>query len=101
MPKYLKANVSVTGNNHGPIIMDMKILCSTCSTEQDYIQEAEQHGCEHIIVCERARVYFIRCARRHFKKEGYLSMKYKPRQDSVPPYRLNIVLSTEKHDQNT
>ena len=45
-------------------------------------------------------VYFIRCARCRFKKEGFLCMKYKPSQEGLPPYRLKIASSHEKHDKN-
>ena len=44
-------------------------------------------------------VYFIRCARCRFKKEGFLCMKYKPSQEGLPPYRLKIASSHEKHDK--
>ena len=103
MPKYLKASASITGNNHGPITMEMKIE-ETCArlALQSRIASKKRH---HMVVDTSSwvngrEIYFIRCARRHFKKEGFLCMKYKPKQDGVSPYRLNIVPSTEKHDEN-
>ena len=102
MPKYLKANTSITGSNHGPITMEMKVdeTCARLVLQSRII--SKKH---HIIMDTSSwvtgrEVYFIRCARRQFKKEGFLCMKYKPGQDGLPPYRLKIVSSTEKHDEN-
>ena len=102
MPKYLKANASITGSNHGPITMEMKIdeTCARLVLESRIISKKHHVVMDTSSWVNGREVYFIRCARRHFKKEGYLCMTFKPRQDGVSPYRLNIVPSTEKHDVN-
>ena len=102
MPRYLKANASMTGNNHGPLTMEMKID----ETRARFILQSRIISKKHDKVMDTSswvtgrEVYFIRCARRRFKKDGFLCMKYKPSEGSSPPYRLKIVPSTEKHDEN-
>ena len=97
---YLKANTSITGNNDGPITLEMKIdeSCARLVLQSRVISKKR-----HQMVVDTSswvagrEVYFIRCARRYFRKEGFLCMKFKPSQNGLPPYRLKIVSSTEKH----
>ena len=102
VPRYLKANASVTGKNHGPLTMEMK-LDETCAR---LVLQSRIISKQHHMVMDTSswvtgrEVYFIRCARRRFKKEGFLCMKYKPSQEGLPPYKLKIVPSTEKCDEN-
>ena len=101
MPRYLKANTTITGNNHGPITMEMKVD-ETCArlVLQGRIASNKHHMIMDTSLWVAGReVYFIRCARRRFKKEGFLCMKYKPSLEGLP-YRLKIVSSTEKDDEN-
>lgn len=101
MPRYLKASTDVKGRNNGPITVDMKVD-ETCArlVLQSRVASKKQVMDTTSWVTGR-EVYFIRCARRRFKKEGFLCMKFKPSQDKVPVYRLKIVPSTEQHnDEN-
>ena len=103
IPKYLNADASVRGKNPGPIQVEMKVK-ESCAR---LVLQSRVHTKKHQMVMDTTSwvngrdVYFIRCARRRFKKEGYLCMKFKPGQDRVPPYRMKIVPSTDAHnDEN-
>ena len=102
MPRYLKANTSITGRNHGPLTMEMKIdeTCARLVLQSRIISKKHNMVMDTSSWVTGREVYFIRCARRRFKKEGFLCMKYKPSQEGLPPYRLKIASSHEKHDEN-
>ena len=103
MPRYLKADANVTGKNTGPITMDMKVdeTCARLVLQSRILSKKHQVVMDMTSWVTGRDAYFIRCARRRFKKEGFLCVKFKPSQDRVPPYRLKIVQSTDNHnDEN-
>ena len=103
MPKYLNADASVRGKNPGPIQVEMKVeeSCARLVLQSRILTKKHQMVMDTTSWVNGREVYFIRCARRRFKKEGYLCMKFKPGQDHVPPYRMKIVPSTDAHnDEN-
>ena len=102
MPKYLNADASVRGKSPGPIYMEMKVkeLCAKLVLQSRVLTKKHQVVMDTTSWVNGRDVYFIRCARRRFKKEGYLCMKFKPGQDHVPPYRIKIVPSTNAHNED-
>ena len=102
MPKYLNADTSVRGKNPGPIYMEMKVeeSCAKLVLQSRVLTKKHQMVMDTTSWVNGRDVYFIRCARRRFKKEGYLCMKFKPGQDRAPPYRIKIVPSTDAHNED-
>jgi hypothetical protein len=102
MPRYLKANTSIAGHNHAPLTLEMKIdeTCARLVLQSRIISKKHHMVMDTSSWLTGREIYFIRCARRRFKKEGFLCMKYKPSQNGLPPYRLKIASSTDKHDEN-
>ena len=102
MPKYLNADASVRGKNPGPIQVEMKVeeSCARLVLQSRVLTKKHQMVMDTTSWVNGREVYFIRCARRRFKKEGYLCMKFKPGQDRVPPYRMKIVPSTDAHNED-
>ena len=101
MPRYLNAKASIFGKNYGPMTMEMKVD----ETSARLVLQSRIISKKHHMVVDTSswvtgrEVYFIRCARRRFKKEGFLCMKYKPGREGLP-YRLKIIPSTDKQDES-
>ena len=102
MPRYLKANTSIAGHNHAPLTLEMKIdeTCARLVLQSRIISKKHHMVMDTSSWLTGREIYFIRCARRRFKKEGFLCMKFKPNPEGLPPYRLKIVPSTDKHGEN-
>ena len=100
MPRFLNARANVTGKNHGPLQMSDQVEEGHVRLVlQSRVQSKKLRTIVDPTPWVTGRdVFFVRCARRRFKKEGYLCVKFRPGRENGPPYKLCIVPSMEAHN---
>lgn len=100
MPWYLNARTSMMGKNKGPLqLSDHVEEGNVRLVLQSRVQSKSSRTVMDPTPWVTGReVYFIRCARRQFHRDGYLCVKFQPGREGRPTYKLCIVSSTDDHN---
>ena len=102
VPRYLNAEASVRGKNSGPLHMVDRVdeSCARLVLQSRIKSSQSKTVVDPNPWVSGREVYFIQCARRRFRKEGYFCVKFKPNRQSGPPHKTRIVPSTDVHNEH-